>query len=146
VDAEHGEHAIGYVQAVDVLGLANAGDGERIAVVHADILQVGALLPISEVEEGSHIELVEADTGGAVPDADELFRVGIAERLEQDAINDSEHDGVGANADRKRNQDDGSEERGAQKAAEYLLELIFKEGHLIVILGVGAGPVTMHSP
>jgi len=53
-----------------------------------------------------------------MPDADELFGVRIAERLKQDSIDDSEYDGVRANPDGERDQNDGSEERGAEEAAE----------------------------
>jgi len=55
--------------------------------------------------------------------------VGIVEGLEQDAIDDSKDDGVGANADGECDQDDGGEKRCAEQAAKYLLKLIFEEGH-----------------
>jgi hypothetical protein len=66
--------------------------------------------------------------------------VGVVEGLEEDAIYDSEDDGVGANADRQGDQDDRGEKRGAKKAAKHLLELISEEGHGVLILESEAGP------
>jgi len=112
-----------------VLGLAYAGHAQRVAIVHADVLKRGTLLAIDEVKEGRHVQVVEADAGRCVPDADQLFRMGIAERLQKHAVDHAEDHRIGADADRKRDQDDRREKRGTKQTAEYLLELSEKEIH-----------------
>ena len=55
---------------------------------------------------------------------DELFGMGIRQRLEQDAVDDTEDGGVGADSDRKRRDRHGGKSRAATevpKAVSYVL-------------------------
>ena len=129
VDAEQRQSAISDVEAADMLGLSRAGDVEGIAVVDADVLECGVLLAINEIERGDHIQLGKIDAGGGVPDADQLLRMGIGKGLEQDAIDDAEDDGVGADADGQGEEGDGREHGSAAKPAHNLPELIDEDCH-----------------
>ena len=75
------------------------------------------------------LSLGQIDPGGLVPDADQLIGVGIGQRLQQYAVDHAEDDGIGADADRQRDERDGGEEGRARQSAENLLELIAEVGH-----------------
>jgi len=58
-----------------------------------------------------------------MPDADEAFGVGIGQRFEQDAFEDTEDDGVGANTGSEGDDGDDGEQRSAHQPADGLPEL-----------------------
>ena len=129
-DAEYRESAVGDVESGDMLGLADSGDRTGIAVIHSDVLEAGALLSLDEVDERRHVEVaVKADAASGVPEADELLRMRVAERLEQNAIDDPEDYGVGADAYSKRDQRDRGEERTAEKASENMFQVVEGKSH-----------------
>ena len=60
---------------------------------------------------------------------DQLLRVGIGQGLQQDAFENAENNGVGADAGGQGDQGDGGEHRRAAKSAQDLYELILEEFH-----------------
>ena len=51
LDAEHGEHAVSDIKSVDVLGLADAGDGKESPLYMPTSCSVLLCLAIDEVDE-----------------------------------------------------------------------------------------------
>jgi hypothetical protein len=98
-------------------------------LVDADVLEGFILFAIDEVVGRSHVEIIDVDTGSGVPDADEFVGLGIGKRLEKDAFEDAEDDGVAANAGGESDERDYREKGGACKAAENLFQVEHKRSH-----------------
>ena len=89
--------------------VANAGEPDAEVLERTVLLGVGEVHRWREAEVAG--ELRHADAPGAVCQiGDELGRVRIGQRAEQDAVDDAEDGGVGADAYRQGHQDDGGEE------------------------------------
>ena len=79
------------------------------------------MLAIDEVVGGRHVEIGDVDARGRVPDADEFVGLGIGKRLEQDALEDAEEDGIAADSGSERDNRDGGKQWSVREAAEDLL-------------------------
>ena len=123
-NAEKRKQRVGDVEPLYLFGLVDAGDAVGVALVHGDVLEALALLAIDEIVRGRHVEVFDLDAGGGVPDADEAVGLGIGKRLEEDAFDDAENEGVGADAGGEGDEGDGGEERGEAETAEDLFELL----------------------
>ncbi len=95
-DAENRQHAVGDRDRGHVLGLAGSRDADVLRSIQADVLEASALLAIDEVVRRRHVHPVEVHARRDVPEADELFRIWIGERLQEDAIEHAEDGGVRA--------------------------------------------------
>ena len=102
----------------DFAGFAEAdhaeADGGEVAEL-ADGLY--ARLQILDFGDGE-IGVFDADAGGALADVDEAILVAIDERAEEDAADDAEDGGVGADAESERKDDGDGEAFGAGERAE----------------------------
>ena len=68
-------------------GSPGAGYVEGISIVDADVLEGRVLLTVDEIDRRRHVEVFDVDARRGMPDADQLFRMGIGQRLEQHAFN-----------------------------------------------------------
>jgi len=122
-NAEERESAVGDVQAVDLFRLRAASDAHGITVVNAEVLKGVILFAVDEVIGGGDVEILDVDTRGGEPDANEFVGAGIRKRLEENTFEDAEDEGVAANAGGERNEGDGGEKRRAREAPEDLLHV-----------------------
>ncbi len=106
LDAEDGQGAVAHIDALNVFRLADAGDAQGVGAVAADVLKRGVLLAVGEVHEGAHVDFRQVHARCGVPDADQLVRLRVVQRLEKHAIDHAEDNGVGADAHGQGDQGD----------------------------------------
>src|SRR3954465_9480066 len=110
-----------------MLRLPCTGYVHGVALVDADILKRRVLLAIDKEDRWRHVQVLDVDAGGGVPNTDQLLRMRIGQWLQQNAIDHAEDDGVRTDGDGQRKQRDRGKQRRAAEPAEYLLELIAKD-------------------
>jgi hypothetical protein len=120
-DAECLKDAVCDAQVANLLWFGKSRDRDAAARPQPELLERSPLLPVREEHRRRHVEVavVEADPGCRVPDADQLVRARIRQRLEEHAVDDAEDGRVGANADRQSHQSDDGEHRRAHETTEY---------------------------
>jgi hypothetical protein len=130
--AERFEEAVGDEAGGDVLGIAGPGEIHADGEVPAHRLSETALRPpVEEVRFGDGA-VGDAVAAVGVPDPDDPLGIAEGERLEQDAANHAEDRGVGADAERERQERGRGEARGAAQCAEAvakILEQLIEERH-----------------
>jgi hypothetical protein len=114
-----------------VFRLSGSGHIQLIAAVDADILKGGVLLAIDKVNRRRHIQVLDADSGRRMPHADQLLRMVVRQRLQENAFNHAENDRVRAHSDSKRDQGDRGEKARPGEPARNLPELIVEDCHLL---------------
>jgi hypothetical protein len=100
-NAEDRHQLGGHERGVDAARLIGCAEVDRASPVAADVLE--GLVPLAELEElrRRHPELIEAESGELARDEDQPACVRIRQRLEQDAVDDAENRGIGANPERQ---------------------------------------------
>ena len=96
VHADQRQRAVGDVQRLDPFGLAATGNRDRHVVPQADVLEDFAVLAICEISRRRLIHRTRGNAGRDVPHADEALGIGQWQWLQQDAVDDAENQGVGA--------------------------------------------------
>ncbi len=66
----------------DLFRLGHSRDADGVALVHADILERLALLPINKIVGRGHVQVGDLEAGGVMPDAHKFFGAGIGERFQ----------------------------------------------------------------
>ena len=128
-NAEERKSAVGDIESFNLLGFGESGDTDGISLIRADVLKGMVLFAIDEVVGRINVEIGNVDAGGGVPYADEFGGARIGERLEEDALEDAEDDGVAANSCGEGDERDGGKERGVRKTAEDLLQMGYQCSH-----------------
>lgn len=128
-NTEKGKNAVGDVQCGQSLGFGETGEGETVALIDADVLEAVILFAVDEIIGGRHVEVSDIDARSGVPDADEFGGARIGQRLEENAFEDAEDDGVSADTGSERDERNNREEGRASQAAEYLLQMVEKRAH-----------------
>jgi hypothetical protein len=122
---EQSEERRAYFCPVEPYGLALTGQDRARSRERRGILQCRIELPdIGEVRPRHR----RATPLGLVVDTDQLLRIGIGQRLQQDGIDDTEDGGIGADSQGEREQRHGGE-RGAldqppKSVANILAEVV----------------------
>jgi hypothetical protein len=129
-NAEKRESAVGDVKGVDLFRLGAASDANGIAIVNTDVLKGAILFAIDEVIGGSDVEILDVDAGGGEPDADKLVRTRIGKRLEENAFENAEDDGVATDAGGERDESNDGEKRGTPETAKDLFQVEQERSHL----------------
>ena len=137
-----------------MLRLAGAGHAQRVAGIGADVLQGRALLPVDEINRGSHVQLLDADPRRGMPHPNELVGVGVGQRLQQHPLDDAENHRVRTDPDRQRQQNDCGEQRSPPKSAGRLHKLISEHCHspglrvrgIPIVIGVAGVLPTRETP
>src|SRR5438046_339419 len=96
--AEERESAIRNAQGTNLFGFGHAGHAHGVARVKTEILEGAILVAEDEVVGGGQLEFFEIDPGRSKPDADKFIGFGIWKRLEENAFENTEDDGVGSDA------------------------------------------------
>jgi hypothetical protein len=138
-------------QCLDLFGFCDASDADRIILISANVDE--ALVPLAEdkVGGGRDIQVFDVEAWRGLPDADEIFGARIGKRLEEDAFQDAENNGVRPNTGGQGDQRNGGEHRSASQPAENLSQLVPKFTHAsppggsaIVQGHVGVAPVNKY--
>jgi hypothetical protein len=98
-------------QGPDALRLGpirEVGADDAVRIRHRDI-ECLAVVPVIDRRQTREVAVIVA---AAVIDADEPFRIVVGKRLEDHSVQDAEHRGVGASAEREGDDHDGGESRG----------------------------------
>ena len=119
-EAEGVEPGAGDELGVDALAAVVVGEGERRGEAGGDGVEAGGV--VAEVAEHRVGEAIlahdEAGVGSGRGEVRRLGGVADGERAEQDLVGDGEDGGVGADAERERDQRDDREERRAAEDCE----------------------------
>ena len=128
-DAQERKSAIGDAQCSDLFGFFDTRDTDGIVLIGADVDETLILLTENEVSGGRDIQVFDVEARSSLPDSDEVFGARIGQGLEEDAFQDAENNGVGADSRCQRDQRDCGEHRGASQSAEDLSQLVPKFPH-----------------
>ena len=118
-DAEHVEEVDRRIDAGETCGLARARQAERRAAVDRG----------QAVERAAHVAHVAVlgsreRLAALGPDDDEMPRIPERQGLEEDRVDDREHGGVGADADRDRREHRGRQRRPGRHEADGLSQIV----------------------
>ena len=122
------ENAIADLDGLDFLRAGDTGDVRGSIRPDADrlkglvVAEEGEVHGRRELQAGGKIGEA-AGAGRVKPEGDELVGVGIRKRAQQDAVDDAEDDGIGADADGEGEQNGDGESGGFAQAAEDELEI-----------------------
>ncbi len=111
---------IGHEHRLDAFGLGEPGHRDLIVVPHPDLFERPPGVAVGEVECRRLVDLVEAEPGSGVPDADEPLRLLERKGLQEDAVNDAEDRGVRPDTEGEGPDRDQGEQRGAQELSKEL--------------------------
>jgi hypothetical protein len=128
--AEHRRHADGvehplrHEQAAHLLGLREPRHGDATSRPDSDVLEDTPFVAIGEVHRRRDVDgaVLESDSGRRVPHPDQFLRLRIRQRLDQDAIDDAEDRGVGADADGQGQEGGRGEHRGPREPSQERME------------------------
>ncbi len=98
-DPEHRQDAIGDEQRARLFGLGKTRHAHRAGVPEADVLEHPAVLAVGEVQERRGAGPVDVDPWCGMIEGDELVGARVGQRLQEDALDDAEDRGIGADAD-----------------------------------------------
>ena len=126
-DAEEREEIGGDGGAVQSARLACAGEDEvGVGIERGHLVEGGALrAPVVEVRGGDGEELAKG--GMSFPEGEEAAGMGVGKRLEEDAVDDSEDGGIGADAEGEREDGDGGEGRILAQAADGVAHVLHED-------------------
>ena len=124
-DAEHGEVLVRHLLAGDRLGLRVAGERRTPAGDDRDLLEeAGFAPPVGVVAGRGPFVGRTAARPQVLPDHHEPLRMRIGQRPEQDGVDDGEHRGVGADAERDRQDRDRGEPAGLEDGPDGIREVL----------------------
>ena len=102
-----------------LLRLSHSCDRHAPALPDTHLAERLTVFTVGEVHRRRDVQLWQVDDPRRrVPDADEFIGIGIGQRLDQHAIHDAEHGGIGANANGEGDERDGREPGGARKTPD----------------------------
>ena len=117
-DLEDRQQPMRSEQGLDFFRLGDSRDTRGSVGPDAHILKDPILAAVGEIQRWRNVEVVDVDARGGVPERDELFGVGIGQRLEQDAVDHAEHRRVRADADSERQQRQDREHRRLRESSQ----------------------------
>ncbi len=118
LDAEDRQQAVGREQRRHFFRLSDAGDADGTRPPHRDVLEDPPLFAIGEVEERGGPGPRDVEAGRGVIERDNRLRPRIRQRLQQDAGDDAEDGGVGADAEAKGQHGHSREQGHGREAAD----------------------------
>ena len=96
--SQHRQQSIRHIQGRHLFGFGNPGNAHRVVVDQRKVLQRLVLFPVNEIIRRRGGQLLDVDTGRRMHYAHQLFGIGIGQRLEQNAFNNTEDNGVAADS------------------------------------------------
>jgi hypothetical protein len=112
------QHRGGDRGRVQPLGSLAAGQVDGPAVVDPQVLEDPVRPPVEEIGGVGVLELGNAEPRGGVPHPHQPLRVGVGQRPQQDAVDDAEDRGVGADAEGQGEDREQGESRLPQELAD----------------------------
>src|SRR5205823_6166294 len=129
LNAERRERAFRDGEALHLLRRSEPRDAHSVAVPYTELLKRAILVTKGEVIGGREIQILNGDPRRLLPDADQLLRIGVWQRLQQNAVDDAEDGGVGTDSNSDREYGQKSEHRRAKQSAENAPELLAERSH-----------------
>ena len=88
-----------YVQSLDLFRFTDARDADAIARIDTQALKTAVLFKVSEVNGWRDVQVFDIDAWSRQPEANEAVWVGIGQRFEQHAFENTEDGRVGPDAE-----------------------------------------------
>ena len=129
MNAQDRKDAVSDLKGAHLLRLSDARHTDRIAGIQAHLLKRAALFAIDEVVGGRTIEFLQINTRRRVPYAHKLFRMKIAQRFEQNTLENAENHRIGSDGGGERDQRDDRKQRRTREPAEKLSQVIDQRPH-----------------
>jgi hypothetical protein len=123
LNTERLEHAVGHGAQPRLLGVADPGYGHSAVCEESEVLEGPVFVAIGEVEIRRQPERAGIQTGRDVPQAHELVRLRVRQRLEQHGVDDTEDRGVRADSEREREHGRERERGPAQQPAKRIAKI-----------------------
>ena len=123
LNAEHGKQTRGHHGASDPLRHF-AGGEIKIDVIKARDLETLQLLRVIEIFRGRDRDLIQALRGKFLPQENELLRILVWQRANQQRVDQAEHGGVRADRERHGNDGNEGEARRVDQAAKGQTEIL----------------------
>ena len=89
------------------------------------------MFTVDEVIGWRHVQFLDLDAGGSVPDANKFIGFGIGQGLKEDSLQNAENNGICPYAGGKRDEGNGREHGGPAEPAQRLFELILEGFHRV---------------
>ncbi len=118
------EHTLRHEQASHLLRLGKPRHGDAASRPDSDVLKDTSFVPIGEVHRRRDVDfaVLESHSRRRMPHPDQFLRLRIRQRFDQDAIDDAEDRGVGADADGQGQQGGRREHRGPREPSQERME------------------------